>query len=152
MVTTTSVANLKLVQESKIRDLLPNSGSTKRFEASGVLAKGGEYFVVFDDHTAVARITNDLSLSNSNVLIGTAPVKGGYEGIAYNAEKHRYYLLVESLPHDGDEHRAEIVEYSEAFKYLKSRPLDFVFKSCNKGFEALATRTPRRPRLCAGPL
>jgi hypothetical protein len=137
-VTTASIANLKLVQESKIRDLLPDSASTKRFEASGVLAKESDYFVVFDDHTAVARTTNDLCLSNSNVLIGTAPLKGGYEGIAYNAEKHRYYLLVESLPHDGDEHRAEIVEYSDAFKYLKSRTLDFVFKSCNKGFEALA--------------
>ncbi len=136
--TAISIANLKLVKESKIRDLLPDSGSTKRFEASGILAKGSEYFIVFDDHTALARITNDLRVSNSNVLIGTAPVQGGYEGIAYNAEKHRYYLLVESLPHDGDEHRAEIVEYSDAFKYLKSRPLDFVFKSCNKGFEALA--------------
>jgi hypothetical protein len=117
-VTTTSVATLKLVQECRIRDLLPDGGSTKRFEASGVLAKGSEYFVVFDDHTAVARITDDLRLSNSNVLIGTAPVKGGYEGVAYNAEKHRYYLLVESLPHGGYEHRAEIVEYSDAFKYL----------------------------------
>ena len=136
--TMTSVATLKLVQESKIRDLLPDSETTKRFEASGVLAKGSDYFVVFDNHTALARITNDLSSSNSNVLIGTAPLKGGYEGIAYNAEKHRYYLLVESLRHDDDEHRAEIVEYSDAFKYVKSRPLDFVFKSCNKGFEALA--------------
>jgi hypothetical protein len=137
-VTTTSVANLKLVQENKIRNLLPNGEASKRFEASGVLAKGSDYFVVFDDRTTLARIANDLRLSNSNDLIGTAPLEGGYEGIAYNAEKHRYYLLVESLPHDGDEHRAEIVEYSDAFKYLKSRPLDFVFRSCNKGFEALA--------------
>ena len=138
MVTMTSIATLKLVQESKIRDLLPDSGASKRFEASGVLAKGSDYFVVFDDHTALARITNDLRLSNSNVLIGTAPLKGGYEGIAYNAEKHRYYLLVESHRHDDDEHRAQIVEYSDAFKYVKCRSLDFVFKSCNKGFEALA--------------
>ncbi len=138
MLTMTSVVTLKLVQESKICDLLPNNASAKRFEASGVLAKGADYFVVFDDHTALARITNDLRKNNSNVLIGTAPLKGGYEGIAYNAEKHRYYLLVESLQRDNDKHRAEIVEYSDAFKYLKSRPLDFVFKSCNKGFEALA--------------
>jgi hypothetical protein len=134
----TSVANLKLVQESKIRDLLPNSSASKRFEASGVLAKGTDYFVVFDDRTALARITNDFRSTSSNVLIGTAPLKGGYEGIAYNAEKHRFYLLVESLRHDDDEHRAQIAEYSDAFEYIKCRSLDFVFKSCNKGFEALA--------------
>ena len=66
--TTTSVAAMKLVQESKIRNLLPDNGSTKRFEASGVLAKGNDYFVVFDDHTAIARITDDLRLSNSKTV------------------------------------------------------------------------------------
>jgi hypothetical protein len=45
---------------------------------------------------------------------------------------------VESHRHDDDEHRAQIVEYSDAFEYIKCRSLDFVFKSCNKGFEALA--------------
>lgn len=138
MVTMTFAATLKLVQENKIRRLLPNSASAKRFEASGVLVKGTDYFVVFDDHTALARIANDLRKSSLNDLIGTAPLKGGYEGIAYNAEKHRYYLLVESHRHDDDEHRAQIVEYSDAFEYIKCRSLDFAFKSCNKGFEALA--------------
>ena len=52
--------------------------------------------------------------------------------------KRRYYLLVESLQQDDDEHRAGIVEYTDAFEYVKCRPLDFVFKSRNKGFEALA--------------
>jgi hypothetical protein len=136
--TTTSVATLKLVQESKIRELLPDLESSERFEASGVLAKANEYFVVFDDRTALARIEKDLRLSRSNALIGTAPIKGGYEGIAYNAGKHRFYLLVESLQQEDDEHKAEVVEYSDAFKFIKRRPLDFAFKSANKGFEALA--------------
>ena len=88
--TATSVATLKLVQECKIHDLLPDGAPIKRFEASGVLAKGSDYFVVFDDRSTLAKIANDLHLSNSNDLIGTAPLKGGYDGIAYNAEKHRY--------------------------------------------------------------
>src|SRR5687767_7798758 len=46
MATTTSIAALTLVQESKISDLLPNLGASERFEASGVLAKGDDYFVV----------------------------------------------------------------------------------------------------------
>lgn len=137
MATTTSVAALTLVQESKIGNLLPDLGTSERFEASGVLAKGDDYFVVFDNHTALARIKNDLRSNSSNELIGTAPIKGGYEGISYNADKHRYYLLVESLP-DDDEHRAGVVEYSEAFEFVKSRPIDFAFKSGNKGFEAVA--------------
>jgi hypothetical protein len=136
--TTTSVATLKLVQERKIRDLLPKNFATKRFEASGVLAKGSDYLVVFDDRTALAKLADDLRKNNSNVLIGTAPLKCGYEGIAYNAEKRRFYLLVESRRDDDDEHRAQIIEYSDAFEYIKCRSLNFVFKSCNKGFEALA--------------
>ena len=137
MATTSTIAALTLVQENKIGELLPDLGASERFEASGVLAKGDDYFVVFDNHTALARIKKDLRSSSSNELIGTAPVKGGYEGISYNADKHRYYLLVESLS-DDDEHRAGVVEYSEAFEFVKSRPIDFAFKSGNKGFEAVA--------------
>src|SRR4051812_22696024 len=102
MVTMTCVAMLKVVHESKIRNLLPNDTSAKRFEASGVFVKGSDYFVVFDNHTELARIANDFGSKNSNALIGTAPLKTGYEGIAYNAEKHRYYMLVESHRHDDD--------------------------------------------------
>jgi hypothetical protein len=136
-VTMTSVATLKLVQESKIRNLLASSSASKRFEASGVLAKGRDYFVVFDDRPAISKISNELGMSHSNFVNCTAPNKSGYEGIAFNAENRRFYLLVESLEQD-DEHRAGIVECSDAFAYIKCRPLDFIFKSCNKGFEALA--------------
>ena len=31
-----------------------------------------------------------------------------------------------------------IVEYDDAFRFLKDRPVDFIFKSSNKGFEAVA--------------
>jgi hypothetical protein len=134
----TPLKTLKLVQESKISALLPAAPAKKPFEASGVIARGSDYFVVFDDRTSVARISSDLGVSDANVLVGTAPLEGGYEGIAYNPAKHRYYLLVESLRLGDDKFKAGIVEYSEAFKYLKFRPLDFDFKSDNKGFEALA--------------
>lgn len=133
----TSAATLKLVQESKIRDLLRNIGTTERLEASGVLAKDGKYFVVFDDRTAIARIA-DVRSNKSNDLIGAAPIEQGYEGIAYNVAKRRFYLLVESLRQDDDGHKAEIVECSDTLEYVKRRPIDFAFKSPNKGFEALA--------------
>jgi hypothetical protein len=136
--TMTPLTTLTLVRESKISALLRTAPPTKRFEASGVMAKGSDHFVVFDDRTTIARIHNDLGANDANVLIGTAPVEVGYEGIAYNPEKRRYYLLVESLQLDDDSHRSGIVEYSDAFKFLKFRPLEFDFKSGNKGFEAVA--------------
>ncbi|MBX3433156.1 MAG: hypothetical protein KF847_07535 [Pirellulales bacterium] len=133
-------APLLLVREAKISDLLPAASARKRFEASGVLAHRGELFVVFDDGTAVARLAADLRTCKTNALVGTAPLDQGYEGVAYNPRKRRFYLLVESVPVDerSGVHQAEIVEYSAALKFVKRRPLEFHFESRNKGFEALA--------------
>ena len=62
-----TIPTLKLVRESKICDLLPRDKQKKdRWEASGVLVKGGDYFVVFDDRVEIARIANDLEPKNSN--------------------------------------------------------------------------------------
>ncbi len=48
-VATTSLVTLKLVQERKIRKLVPNHGATKRFDAGGVFTKASYHLVVFDD-------------------------------------------------------------------------------------------------------
>ena len=133
-------APLKLVREAKIRDLLPDANARRRFEASGVMAHRGELFVVFDDGTAVARLAADLRPCESNALVGTAPLDQGYEGIAFNPRKRRFFLLFGRVPVDkgGGVHQAEIVEYSAALKFVRRRPLEFIFESRNKGFEALA--------------
>jgi hypothetical protein len=91
MVTTRT---LKLVCESKIRDLVPRDQASKRWEASGVLVKDGHFLVVFDDRTEVARFSEDSRRKKSNGLFGMAHKVCGYEGIAYNAAKQRFYLLV----------------------------------------------------------
>jgi hypothetical protein len=62
----------------------------------------------------------------------------GYEGITYNADKRRYYLLVEARKHAKRCYKALIVEYDDEFNYLKERPAGFAFESDNKGFEAVA--------------
>jgi hypothetical protein len=129
---------LQLVRESKICDLLPRDQPANRWEASGVLVKDRHYFVVFDDRTEVARFSDDLQPNNMNGLFGMAHAVSGYEGITYNAAKERYYLLVESRKHASGYHQALIVEYDFEFRYLKERPVDFTFKSSNKGFEAVA--------------
>ena len=130
---------LKLVRESKICNLLPRDKQKKeRWEASGVLAKGKEYFVVFDDRAQIGRISADLKPNDSNGLFGMFDEECGFEGITYNVAKARFYLLVESRKQKGGSYKALIVEYNDEFRYLKDRPADFTFKSDNKGFEAVA--------------
>ena len=134
----TSVPSLQLVQESKIADLLPNGPLDLEFEASGVLAKDGIYFVVFDNLTSVAGLSEDLLPNDSNALSGMAEVDDGYEGIAYNARKNRFYLLVESRKQKSGKYRAEVFEYDDTLSYIKNRTLDFEFEDDNKGFEAVS--------------
>ena len=129
---------LSLVRETKICDLMSCNESGDRWEASGVLAKDGCYFVVFDDHTEVGRFSNDLNPNSENGLFDIAHAKYGYEGITYNAAKHRFYLLVEARKHSRGCYRASIVEYDDVFNPRKERPVEFTFKSENKGFEAVA--------------
>jgi hypothetical protein len=133
-----TVTTLNLVCESKICDLMTCDQSTTRWEASGVLVKDRHFFVVFDDRTEIARFSDDLQRSSTNGLFGMAHAVCGYEGIAYNAAKQRFYLLVESRKHMKGRYRASIVVYDDEFRYLKDRPVDFTFESSNKGFEAVA--------------
>jgi hypothetical protein len=67
-----TVPSLKLVCESKIRDLVPCDHPAERWEASGVLVKDRYYLVVFDDRTEIARFSDDLQPNNANGLFGIA--------------------------------------------------------------------------------
>src|SRR6516165_10140421 len=133
-----TVPTLQLVCESKICDLMPWDQPTERWEASGVLVNDQHYFVVFDDRTEIARFSDDLHPHRTNGLFGMAHSVSGYEGITYNAGKRRFYLLVESRKQASGYYQAIIVEYDDEFRYLKEPPVDFTFKSSNKGFEAVA--------------
>jgi hypothetical protein len=133
----TTAPALSLVREAKICDLM-TCDQSGRYEASGVLVKDGHYFVVFDNRNEIGRFADDLKRTQTNGLIGLAHSDFGYEGIANNAAKQRFYLLVEAHKHARGRYQALIVEYDHEFKYLKERPVDFTFKSSNKGFEAVA--------------
>jgi uncharacterized protein YjiK len=132
-----NLPTLQLVQESKIAELLPDETPGVEYEASGVLLKDGKCFVVFDNHTSVARLAENLSANLMNGRFGVARVADGYEGITFNDAKGRYYLLVESRKQKSGKYRAELFEYDSTLSFIKSRPLDFEFESENKGFEAV---------------
>jgi hypothetical protein len=129
---------LTLVHESKIGDLIIGDKPAKRWEASGVLLKDGCCYVVFDDRTEIGRFSIDLQPNEANGLFGLAHDDTGYEGITYNGDKQRYYLLVEARKHSRGCYQAMIVEYDDDFQFRKERPLDFTFESDNKGFEAVS--------------
>src|ERR1700751_2854544 len=122
---------LKLTRERKISDLMQCEQRTARWEASGVLVKDGHYFVVFDDRDEIARISGDLQPSDLNGAFGMGHAHYGFEGITYNAAKHRFHLLVEARKHAKGRYKALIVEYDRDFKYVKDRPADFTFESGN---------------------
>lgn len=130
-------STFELVREEKIRDLLPDIDDDEDFEASGVLARNGRYFVVCDNRTSVARLSADFDVTNMNGLFGMSQAKDGYEGISYNPRNNRYYLILEAVEKDG-EHHSEVYEYDSTLTYKKHRPLEFAFEKANKGFEAVA--------------
>jgi len=132
------VPALKPIHERKLCELLACDEQAGRWEASGVLVKGDDFYVVFDDRTEIARISADLEPRPTNGLFGTARGVPGYEGISYNAGRQRYYLLVEAREHNNGSYHAAIVEYDDEFEYVKDRPVTFEFESGNKGFEAVA--------------
>lgn len=132
-----TVPSLKLLSERKIGDLVSCDPPTKRWEASGVLVKDRHYFVVFDDRGEIARVSDDLLQNDSNGLFGVRHAEYGFEGIAYNAGKRRFYLLIEARKHAKGCYKALVVEYDREFKYVEERPIEFTFESGNKGFEAI---------------
>jgi len=129
---------LQLVQERKIEELFPGNRPHGALEASGVLAMDRKFFIVFDNRTDVARIADDLQPNHMNGFFGIAHGRKGYEGIAYNRKKNRFYLLIESRKTKHGKYKPEIFEYSDSLAYVGHHRVDFTFDGASKGFEALA--------------
>ena len=67
--TQTAMQELELVEEAKIFDILEGS-LDPRLEASGVLVKDGQFYVIFDNMPHIARIDPELSrAANRNHMI-----------------------------------------------------------------------------------
>jgi hypothetical protein len=139
VVTQAPVRQLELVAEAKIFDIL-GKRLDARLEASGVLAKDGLFYVIFDNLPHIARIGPELSpAAAANAVIRQK--KGhssGFEDIAYDAWHGRFYVLIESLPRDHRTYMAKVQEHDAYFGYLGQAWLDFPLDRPNKGLEGLA--------------
>jgi hypothetical protein len=130
-------AVLRLVRERKLADLLAPRSRTL-LEASGVFAKDGDFFVVFDNTRRAARIEAQLLPGEGHKWMGGARPGGGYEAITYSADRRRFYLLIEAEKHPDGTYKAVIEEYDEDWRYTGRKWVDFPFESRNTGFEGLA--------------
>jgi hypothetical protein len=149
-----AIRPLTLVVERKLHELLPMCSASSRLEASGVEAAEGHLLVAFDNLAQIARIP----FRPAPPELGKGgffghPSGSGYEDIAWDHAARRLFLLREAV-RLGDRYQAEVVEWSDRLEPVNGWPLDFLFKSANKGFEGLACVRRRGRRwllaLCEG--
>ena len=134
-----SHSSLTLVTERKLTDLLdpPTKGGV--LEASGVVAKGPHYYVIFDNIRRVGRIHRSLAAgAASHTWFGVRREGDGYEDIAFSPQTRRFYLLIEAEKHPDGTYRAMIDECDEQARFQERRWVDVEFDARNTGFEGLA--------------
>ena len=126
---------LKIVQERKLKELLPGIG---RLEASGVVAWDNHYYVVFDNFPKIARIKSDLTRGKAKEIWANKNGKGsGFEDIAYDKQNKRFYTVVEALETTGKKFKGKIHTFDTNFRLLHKNWVNVKFESENKGFEGL---------------
>jgi hypothetical protein len=128
---------LELVREAKISGILEGSLDDDRLEASGVLAKDGLFYVIFDNLPHIACIGPDLTARGSHVILQDKGHRRGFEDIAHDAASGRFYVLIEALRRDRSTFMAAVQEYDASFAYLGTAWLDFPLDRPNKGLEGL---------------
>jgi hypothetical protein len=108
-------------------------------EASGVVVKDGDYFVVFDNIRRMARIGADFTPgSATHAWIGRWREGEGYEDIAYSPDLGRFYLLIEAEKHPDGTYKAVIEEYDDKGRFKSRGWVNFAFEKRNTGFEGLS--------------
>lgn len=132
-----ALPELKLDTEQKIFELLPMCGADSRLEASGVVRRGDDYFIVCDNIGQVARIRTEFERPERNGFLGE-PRGHGYEGVAASERDGHLFLVIEALPTEGGDFKARLIEWDGDLKPVSEQWLDFPFEQENRGFEGLA--------------
>ncbi len=124
-------------KETKLWHLLPGHDADSELEASGVLARDGWYYVVFDNHSTIACISARLDNAQDNRIAGRLCTDHGFEDITYNDRLQRYYTLVEARRHPCGDFCPQIEEYTDGFDHLETCWVNVTFKKKNKGLEGI---------------
>ncbi len=130
---------LTLVLERKVSDFIAPPKGSRVLEASGVVAKDGYFYVIFDNVRRVARVHAGLELgSNQHSWFGRARDGEGYEDIAFSPHTRRFYLLTEAEKHPDGTYKARVDECNEDAQFMRRRWVDVPFDKRNTGFEGLS--------------
>jgi hypothetical protein len=130
---------MKLLAERKLSELIEPPTKHGVLEASGVIAKGAHYYVIFDNIRRIARVERGLVPgSKGHGWFGRAREGDGYEDIAWSPRARRFYLLIEAEKHRDGTYKALIDVCDENAKFQRRRSVDFPFEKRNTGFEGLA--------------
>ena len=131
---------LHLVKETKLENLIgpPRIGAV--FEASGVVATGRHAFVALDNIRRVLRIGLHLRPgSKDHEWVGSGLQGEGYEAIAHDVSRGRFFLMIEALKHPDGTFKSVVEEYDEEWRFKSRQWVDFPFEKRNTGFEGLAS-------------
>jgi hypothetical protein len=129
---------LRLLKERKLAELMTPPKGSGVLEASGVVAKGGYFYVIFDNIRRVARIAPSLAPGSPRTgWFGRGREGEGYEDIAYSPYLKRFFLLIEAEKHVDGTFKGLIDECDETGAFKGQHWIDFPFKKRNTGFEGL---------------
>ena len=123
--------------ESKLWPLLPGYDRNSHLEASGVLARDGRFYVIFDNHATIACISANLDKTLDNRIVGRSRSDYGFEDITFNESLQRYYTLVETRRHHDGDFCPQIEEYTPGFEYIETCWVNVPFQTKNKGMEGI---------------
>ena len=108
-------------------------------EASGVIAKGADYYVIFDNIRRIARIHRSLEPGSKRHRGSGGSAKAKDTKTSPSADHtRRFYLLIEAEKHPDGTYKALIDECDESAQYKTRRWVDVAFEKRNTGFEGLS--------------
>jgi hypothetical protein len=130
---------LIVLKERKLVELIAPPKGSGVLEASGVYAKGDDFYVIFDNVRRVARIHRSIAPGRGlHGWFGSRREGEGYEDIAYSPHRKRFYLLIEAEKHHDGTFKPLIDECDEHGKMRRRRVVNVSFKKRNTGLEGLA--------------
>jgi len=130
---------MTLVVEHKLSAFINPPTPNGVLEASGVIAKGANYYVIFDNVRRIARIHRSLEPgSDRHAWFGPKRDGEGYEDITFSRYTRRFYLLIEAEKHPDGTYKGIIEECDDLAHYKRRGWVDFAFEERNTGFEGLS--------------